>query len=102
MVARGGFVVDIRWENGKIAEVTIESKLGGNLRLRSLNQLIDVDGATLIGAKGDNPNQFYPVNSVKEPLISKKAKLKKLKLAKTYLYDIPTEAGKFYSFKLKQ
>ncbi|PTN09553.1 glycosyl hydrolase family 95 catalytic domain-containing protein [Mangrovibacterium marinum] len=102
LVARGGFVVDIRWENGKIAEITIESKLGGNLRLRSRNQLIDVDGATLTAAKGDNPNQFYPVNPVKEPLISKKANLKKLKLAKTYLYDVPTEAGKFYSFKLKQ
>ena len=99
LVARGGFVVDIRWKHGKLIAVTVESRLGGNLRIRSRNQLIDSDGEKLMPANGENPNAYYPLNQVKEPLISKKAKLKKLKLPKTWLYDISTEKGQFYSFK---
>ncbi|WP_372772591.1 glycoside hydrolase N-terminal domain-containing protein [Mangrovibacterium sp.] len=99
LVARGGFVIDIRWENGKVVELIVESKLGGNLRIRSLDQLVNVEGEKLLLANGENQNPYYQLNPVKTPLISKKAKLKKTKLAKTWMYDFPTEAGKIYTFK---
>jgi len=35
LLARGGFVVDISWENGKLTEAVIHSKLGGKLNLRT-------------------------------------------------------------------
>ena len=35
LLARGGFVVDISWENGKLKEAVILSKLGGKLNLRT-------------------------------------------------------------------
>lgn len=35
LCARGGFVVDIAWKDGKLAEATIRSKVGGPCRLRT-------------------------------------------------------------------
>jgi alpha-L-fucosidase 2 len=35
LVARGGFVVDLSWENGQIKEAVVLSKLGGKLNLRN-------------------------------------------------------------------
>ena len=32
--ARGGYVVDIKWSNGKLASATIRSNLGGTCRVR--------------------------------------------------------------------
>jgi alpha-L-fucosidase 2 len=36
--ARGGFILDISWENGQLKEASIESTLGGKLHLRSGNK----------------------------------------------------------------
>jgi alpha-L-fucosidase 2 len=33
--ARGGFEVDIKWNDGQLARATVRSKLGGPCRLRS-------------------------------------------------------------------
>ncbi|MFV0366384.1 MAG: glycosyl hydrolase family 95 catalytic domain-containing protein [Mangrovibacterium sp.] len=96
LVARGGFVFDISWKNGKVDEIRVESKLGGNLRLRSTSQL-SAEG--LKSAKGENVNPFYQLNEVEKPIISKKAKLKKLHLPTTYLYDLSTKAGEVYVIK---
>ncbi|MFV0378133.1 MAG: glycosyl hydrolase family 95 catalytic domain-containing protein [Mangrovibacterium sp.] len=101
LVARGGFELDIRWENGQVAEVKLVSKLGGNLRLRSLNQLVDASGTSLKAATGENDNPFYQLNTVKKALISKKAKLQKVKLPKTYSYDVPTREGEVLIFKVR-
>ena len=35
LVARGGFVVDLSWENGQLKEAAVLSKLGGKLNLRN-------------------------------------------------------------------
>lgn len=101
LVARGGFEFDIRWENGQVAEVKLVSKLGGNLRLRSLNQLVDANGDPLKVSSGENANPFYQLNAVKKALISKKVKLQKVKLPKTYSYDVPTREGEVLIFKVR-
>ncbi|MGD9929235.1 MAG: glycoside hydrolase N-terminal domain-containing protein [Mangrovibacterium sp.] len=100
--ARGGFEVDLSWENGKIKTFTIHSSLGGNCRIRVKQPVQSADGTALVVAKGGNPNPFYQLNEIKDPLISSKAKLKGVKAPKTFLYDFQTEAGKSYTFELKK
>jgi len=58
--ARGGFeVVALRWEQGRLASLTVRSALGGNLRLRLPQGLGTASGPTLTPATGRNPNNFY-------------------------------------------
>ncbi|ALJ06753.1 alpha-L-fucosidase [Pseudalgibacter alginicilyticus] len=90
--ARGGFeIVDLEWENGSVVKAVIRSNLGGNLRIRSYNELVSNQMISL--AKGTNSNPFYQVPEIKPPLISELAQLKELELKTSYLYDIKTIAG---------
>ncbi|MBA7686296.1 hypothetical protein ES703_94739 [subsurface metagenome] len=56
--ARGGFEVDINWENGKIHSITVYSTLGGNCRLRTSEELISTNRINLMVAEGPNTNPF--------------------------------------------
>lgn len=98
IVARGGFVVDMKWKNGEISEVKILSKIGGNLRLRSYCQM---EGENLKEAKGENSNILLSPAEIATPLISDHASLKGIALKQVYEYDIPTQKGETYVFKLK-
>ena len=93
IIARGGFELDLSWKNGKVSRLVVKSHKGGNCRLRSLNPLT---GNGLKRAKGENPNPLYAVPTIPEPLINEKANLNKVEIAETYLYDLPTKAGKEY------
>lgn len=99
--AKGGFEVAIEWENGKVKQLTVKSALGGNCRLRLASNVMLVGDVKLEEAKGDNPNVFYNVTTIKDPLISEKAALKGYKSPETKLYDFNTVAGKTYVFKVK-
>ncbi len=99
--ARGGFEIkDLKWKNGKITAVTIYSNLGGNLRLRTPNELGLKNKKSLKAASGTNPNAFYQLEEIEKPLISKEAKIKLLDIKSSFLYDIMTEKGKTYTFYL--
>ena len=91
---RGGFEIDLAWKDGKVSRLTITSTIGGNCRLRSLNRL---SGSGLRSARGDNPNPLFATPTIAEPLINVSATLNKVELRKTYLYDLPTEAGQTYT-----
>jgi alpha-L-fucosidase 2 len=94
--ARGGFELDIEWKDSKITKVVVRSENGGNCRLRSLTPL---KGKGLKKAKGENTNPIYKWHGSQQVLINKEAKLNKVELNKTYLYDLQTEAGKEYVIK---
>ncbi len=96
LVARGGFVVDMRWENGKVKALTIHSKLGGNCRLRVANGLELQGKVSLQKAEGINGNTFYQVASIKAPLITSKASQGHANLPQTTLLDLKTKKGKTY------
>jgi alpha-L-fucosidase 2 len=96
LVARGGFVVDIEWKNGEAAMVKVHSRLGGNLRLRTSADLSLKDGGILDRAEGDNPNPYYIVPAVADPLISSEAVLEMESVPDHNLYDIATKPGKTY------
>jgi alpha-L-fucosidase 2 len=42
LMARGGFEVDIDWENGKLKQAKITSKLGNPLKLSYKGKLLDL------------------------------------------------------------
>jgi alpha-L-fucosidase 2 len=97
----GGFEVNIRWENNKAKEVVIKSRLGGNCRIRVPNEMQLSGNTKLKKAEGKNPNPFFEIPEIKEPLISDKTQQNIFEIKESFLYDFPTEPGKTYILKIK-
>ncbi|WP_348800252.1 glycoside hydrolase family 95 protein [Flavobacterium adhaerens] len=97
--ARGGFeITNLQWKDGKIISVSIHSNLGGNLRLRTPNQLQAKDNKNLKKASGTNPNVFYQVNETAQPIIAKESTIEPLLVSPTFLYDFATQKNNTYTF----
>jgi len=47
------------------------------------------------------PNQFYQIEEIEKPIISKEANIQLLYLKTSYLYDMMTEKGRTYTFYIK-
>ena len=98
--ARGGFVVDEVWNEGKLSSATIRSTIGGILRLRSyapLRLAKAPKGVTMKTAEGQCPNPLFAPAAIREPLHSKELKdFRQLPLQKVYEYDLETVAGQVY------
>jgi alpha-L-fucosidase 2 len=94
--ARGGFEVDIQWENGELTKATIKSSIGGNCRIRSYYQL---EGKGLKVAKGQNTNPLFNISETKAPLIHSKTPPSSLTLKKVYEYDLLTKKGDIIELK---
>lgn len=94
IVARGGYELAIKWKDGQVIEVSVLSKLGGNLRLRAYNEL---KTANLKPAKGSNPNTLFAKPGIADPLISEEASFKGAGLKKVYEYDLATRPGGRYT-----
>ncbi len=101
LVARGGYVVDLAWKQGKITRVRIISRLGGNCRVRVHSAVAAASGLKLREAQGENPNPFYQTLPVKSPLVSTKTTSRQPTLAPSVVYDFLTEAGRTYSLKAR-
>ena len=98
--ARGGFVVDIDWQAGKLSKATVHSTIGGTLRLRSY---VPLKGKGLKPASGPCPNAFMQPADVKEPLRSPKLTDFTLSAApKVYEYDLQTRAGGSYTVTMQK
>ncbi|MCF0069661.1 glycoside hydrolase family 95 protein [Dyadobacter sp. CY261] len=99
LLALGGFeLVDMQWNGAKLTKVDIRSRLGGNLRLRVPDEMKLAGGAILKKAVGQNPNAFYVTEETPAAIVSPKAAKTTQPLKETWLYDVPTQAGKVYSF----
>ncbi|MCF7803665.1 MAG: glycoside hydrolase family 95 protein [Candidatus Marinimicrobia bacterium] len=94
--ARGGFTVDIEWQDEKPVKAVIYSELGGNVRLRTYWEPESVSNASLIKHQGKNPNPLYYTPEVKKPLISPQASQEDLDLREVREYDFQTEPGNKY------
>ncbi len=101
LVARGGYVVDLAWSQGRVTHLRITSRLGGTCRLRLHSPLKAAGKTKLVAAQGENPNPFYQALPVKAPLVSDKATAKKPSLPASTLYDMPTQAGQAYELTSK-
>lgn len=93
--AHGGFELDFTWQDGRIQELVVRSRLGGNLRLRVPNTLASSEGP-LAEASGANPNPFFETSAIQPPIISPSADLNDVALAPTFVFDLPTEPGRAY------
>lgn len=95
---RGGFEIDMEWEDGILEHIKIKSSLGGSCRLRLAKGVSLQGNATLIAAKGESVNPLFRVRAIKTPLKSEKVNLKGYSLPETKLVDFDTEAGGVYTF----
>ena len=92
--ARGGFIVDETWNQGKLRSANILSTIGGTLRLRSY---VPLKGKGLREASGSCPNELFAPADIREPLHSKElSDFKLLPLQIVYEYDLNTIPGKTY------
>ena len=92
--ARGGFIVNLKWDNGKLSKANIKSTIGGTLRIRSY---VPLKGKGLKPASGPCPNNLFAPALIKEPLISSElANFELLPIRKVYEYDIETVSGNYY------
>lgn len=96
--ARGGFIVDIAWKDGKLQKLKVHSRLGGNCRIRIASAKM-VDKLAVEKAIGENSNLLYKVPEIKEP-ISHIGQLAANYTEEFEEYDLPTKKGKTY-FLLK-
>jgi alpha-L-fucosidase 2 len=100
--ARGGFeIIELEWKGHLVEKVKIRSTLGGNLRIRTANELMVRGNDALFTAEGVNNNSFYQIPEIKQPLISPVANLNIIELPNTYLYDIQTEKGQEYTLVMQ-
>ena len=92
--ARGGFTVDICWQDSVLQTATIQSAIGGTLRVRSY---VPLKGQGLKPATGDCPNPLLAPAQIREPLHSSELKdFELLPLRKIYEYDLDTVPGGTY------
>ena len=88
--ARGGFEVDVTWENGAVNSAIIKSSLGGICRIRSY---VPLTGKGLKEAHGTNPNPYFFAAGVKAPLVHAPNLPVEPLYKKVYEYDISTKKG---------
>ncbi len=98
--ARGGFLLDISWENGQLKQARIHSTLGGNCRLRHEKPL-KVQGAKTKSAEGDNSNPFFGFVTVDGHQNFSQIPLTKLPEKEYYTIDFDTKKGKTYTVSLR-
>lgn len=98
LCARGGFVVDMDWNGGKLASAKITSTIGGTLRIRSA---VELEGAGLKPAEGSCPNALLVSADVKEPIVSEKASIGQPECGKYFEYDMETTKGQVVEMKGK-
>jgi alpha-L-fucosidase 2 len=96
LCARGGFIVDMKWDGGQLRQVSVTSQLGGTLRLRSY---VPLRGKGLRPATGTCANPLLQQAVVAQPLQSAELpSLKLLPLREVYEYDVETVKGQTCRF----
>jgi alpha-L-fucosidase 2 len=93
--ARGGFIVDMEWKDGKLYKATITSTLGGNCRLRTGEQ-VSLKRITAKTATGANPNPFFTTVDPGQSQNPTRAALKEIPIRTFYTVDFMTEKGGKY------
>lgn len=91
LVARGSFVVDIKWNEGKLTEATILSKLGGNCQLKMNGNAVCRE-AELKETSGKNTNR----------LPQQPAEVTFRNISKTSPVELPVAVGKIYEMQTER
>ncbi len=98
--ARGGFEVDIEWENGKLKKASVRSTLGGKCRIRT-NEPVQIAAPGATEAKGESTNELFSYINPGNPVIVKDSPLTKRPLATTFVLDFDTVKAEKYLIRKK-
>ena len=90
---RGGFQVDLEWENNKVKTINITSELGGVCRIRSYTPL---KGEGVKKAHSKHQNMFFLPPKIKPALNNSERKILKPDLRPIYEYQLITDKGNTY------
>ena len=97
LCARGGFVVDMKWQNKQLVSAKIHSSIGGTLRIRSY---VPLKGKGLRKAEGTCANPLLQAAVIKQPMEQHCVdEGVKAHIPQVFEYDLDTEAGKSYQIK---
>lgn len=100
LVARGGFVIDMKWTEGKIEALTVFSRLGGNCRIKVSGELSGHEvKLTESSSESYNPLLQKPIEV--SFLNTSGAKLIDLPTVSGKIYELATVSGKAYQFQVK-
>jgi alpha-L-fucosidase 2 len=99
--ARGGFTIDVEWENGQLSKARITSALGGNCRLRT-SLPVSIKNTHTKEAHGENPNQLFGIINPGKPQNLSNATLKAIPVKNYYTSDFMTEKGKTYEVEIHE
>ena len=88
---RGGFIVDLKWKDGNLAEAMVKSTIGGTLRVRSY---VPLKGEGLKTAEGACSNPLLAPAQISQPLKSQElSDFQLLPLRQIYEYDVEMRPG---------
>ena len=97
LCARGGFVVDMKWQNKQLVSAKVHSNIGGTLRIRSY---VPLKGKGLRKAEGTCANPLLQAAVIKQPMEQHRVdEGVKAHIPQVFEYDLDTEAGKSYQIK---
>ena len=97
LCARGGFVVDMKWQNKRLSSAVIRSTIGGVLRIRSY---VPLKAKGLRKAEGTCGNLLLQSAVVKEAIVHPHVDEGiKANIPQVFEYDLETEAGRIYRLK---
>lgn len=96
--ARGNYTVDIKWNNGQLAESKIYSNIGGRVRIRSY---VPLEGKGLCEAKGESVNPYMKPADMPDAILTGNTGNLYPMVLRTYEYDIDTKPGEIYILRKK-
>lgn len=96
--ARGGFIVDMEWQNHRLVYIKITSTIGGNCRITSHSRLAS-DNAVINTADRSNPNPFYSMPEAAGFINKNDISLDLLNLKNIFTIDFDTQPGQSYILK---
>lgn len=96
--ARGGFVIDMEWKNGKLTKAMIHSTLGGNCRIRTNDKMI-VQNAVSNVSVGQNPNPLFQFIDAGKPIVKDASKVTNITDNQGFTIDFNTKKAAVYEVK---
>jgi alpha-L-fucosidase 2 len=98
--ARGGFIVDAEWKDGKVTRLLIKSTLGGICRLRTPNTINPKGNVKVLSDKKAPLNPFYTYPEIVKPLFAKGIQLTPLDIPNSRTMVFETTKDRIYEFVL--
>ena len=98
--ARGGFEVDMEWENGKLKNAVVHSMLGGKCRIRT-NSPVEIAGVKATDSAGAETNALLRFINPGKPLKVNSPEVAVQTDHESYTQDFEAATGKVYVIRGK-